>query len=149
MWNGVFYLYFQRNCILPRIQFCGRCCLLVLSLWKCLAQSITSSLKPSSRISYLLINHIYLHIYLLFVYGLILWPSAWLCFGSVPHRVSHDSAGFTGSSLLEWQPAGVCSPISVWSAQPHWALPVQVSPSASVLILTCMLSLTVLPLSHW
>lgn len=51
--------------------------------------------------------------------------------GSVFHRVSHHSTGFTGSALLEWQSAGVCTQIRVWSAQPRWALPLQVSPSPS------------------
>lgn len=55
--------------------------------------------------------------------------SARLSLGSVSHWVSHGSSGFTGSAFLERQPAGVRSPVGVWSAQPHRALSVQVSPA--------------------
>lgn len=71
------------------------------------------------------------NLYLYYLWGAanMLIFSTVVFFGSVPHRVSHDFAGFTGSAFVEWQPAGVCSPVSVWPAQPHWALPLQVSPS--------------------
>lgn len=58
-----------------------------------------------------------------------LWPSTWLFVFSLSHRVSHDSAWLTGGASLKWQPAGVFPPVGVWSEQPHWALPLQVSPS--------------------
>ncbi len=78
-----------------------------------------------------------------------LWPSAWLSLCSVSHRVSHDPAGFSGSAFLEWQPAGVCSPVSVWPAQPHRALPLQVSPSVCLPTVTLSrLSVTLIILMY-
>lgn len=56
-----------------------------------------------------------------------------LCSASVYHRVSHDPSRFPGSALLERQPAGVRSPVSVRPPQPLWALPLQVSPAASLI----------------
>lgn len=56
-----------------------------------------------------------------------------LCSASVYHRVSHDPSRFPGSAFLERQPAGVRSPISVRPPQPLWALPLQVSPAATLI----------------
>lgn len=65
------------------------------------------------------------------------------CSGSAYHRVSHDPSRFPGSAFLERQPAGVRSPISVWSPQPLRALPLQVSPAASLVLSRVSRSLTV------
>lgn len=61
----------------------------------------------------------------------------WLCSFSVCNRVPWCSAWFTGSALLEWQPAGMCSPISLWSAQSHWTLPLKVSSLVCLPAPTC------------
>lgn len=68
-----------------------------------------------------------LHRASLCVYAYMLWPPHPYCVASVSHRVSHGSAWLTGSASPEWQPAGVCSPVSVRSPEPLRTLPLQVS----------------------